>query len=198
MGGEKAPWRDGGEAHREGHGGRDTRPSPAVTVQRAQRRRGAQGPDSASRGRQAQTGRRAGLKCSQQKPRRKTETEGAGDAGRGGVIREEACAQADGKCSWRLPDNRVIGSEAHRYPGKGPARAGEEPAGPSAETLAGGASGFSPSGRVQAQAVTRCRSTPRPLTAVRRTSDRGLPGRGHASAHGSASCLISHLNLGGP
>lgn len=157
---------------------------------------GAQGPDSASRGKQAQTGRRAGLECSQQKPRRKTETEGAGDAGRGGVIREEAHAQAGGKRSLRLPDNCVTGSEAHRDPGKGPARAGEEPAGPSAETLAGGASGFSPSGRVQAQAVTR--STPRPLTAVRRTSDSGLPGRGHTSAHGSASCLISHLNLGGP
>lgn len=129
---------------------------------------------------------------------RKTETEGAGDAGRGGVIREEAHAQAGGKRSLRLLDNCVTGSEAHRDPGKGPARAGEEPAGPSAETLAGGASGFSPSGRVQAQAVTRCRSTPRPLTAVRRTSDSGLPGRGHTSAHGSASCLISHLNLGGP
>ena len=68
--------RAGGKAHHEGRG-RDTRPSPAATAQRAQRRRGAgsQGARHLISGqistvKTRKSGDAAGLERSQQKPRR--------------------------------------------------------------------------------------------------------------------------------
>lgn len=144
-GGEKAPWRMEGRPT-EGHGGRDTRPSPAATAQRAQRRRGAgsQGArphrGASKYSEDAQIRRRSWLGMLTGKPRRKTETEEAADARRGGVIREEARAQAGVETlpevmEQPLPRLRKL-TGAHRDPGKGPAQAGEKPAGPSAVTLA--------------------------------------------------------------